>query len=204
MIRTKLLRPGTARRIRDDGCEHAHEADAARNRAVFLEQARHLASWHRQRAENTERKAAGLLGFAGVALTLVGAVVPTLLSPGRVIGSFEVAGALLLGLAALLLLGSGGCALGAMMMRSGQTPGIGDLRVRWTESRSGRDWSESRVLGSFAKQWIEGSGESSPLADLHHEAEKRARWVNWSVALLFSAAVLLTAAILMLIAGGVL
>ncbi len=144
---------------------------------AFLDQARALADWHRQRADGFESKASTVIGFSGVILTLL-----TLTSPpiSDVRGYWQTLLVTLVVLAAAALLVAAVASVLVMKPREYRYAARTQLRREWENYRDDPSLTTAQVLGMLADQLI-CAGDKSPIDTLAEDALDRGRWVRRSV-----------------------
>lgn len=101
--------------------------DAATVQA-FLDQARALADWHRQRADSFETKASTVIGFSGVVLTLLTLTAEPI---GDVTGSWRTPLVALVAVSAATFLGAAVAAVFVMKPRGYRYASREQLRKEW-------------------------------------------------------------------------
>lgn len=144
---------------------------------AFLDQARALADWHRQRADGFESKASTLIGFSGVILTLL-----TLTSPpiSDVRGCWQTLLVVLVVLAAVAFLVAAVAAVVVMKPREYRYAARSQLRREWGNYRDDPSLTTAQIVGMLADQLI-CAGDKSPIDTLAEDALDRGKWVRASV-----------------------
>jgi hypothetical protein len=144
---------------------------------AFLDQARVLADWHRQRADGFESKASTLIGFSGVILTLL-----TLTSSpiSHVRGSWQTLLVILAVLGAVAFLVAAVAAVVVMNPRQYRYAARSQLRREWENYRDHPSLTTAQILGMLADQLI-CAGDKSPIDTLADDALDRGKWVRVSV-----------------------
>src|SRR2546426_5231706 len=130
--------------------EKSPSHDAATVQA-FLEQARALADWHRQRADGFESKAGILIGFSGVILTLLTLTVRPI---DNVHGCWRTTLVMFVVAAAASFLLSSVAAVVVIKPREYRYASRAQLRREWENYRDHLGLSPAQVLGMLADQLI--------------------------------------------------
>lgn len=157
-----------------------HSVEALRG---FLEHARSVAEWHRQRSDNFESKAGTVLGLASVVLVLTTQSVEPI---SDVRGGWQVFLTVLTALGALAFLGSGVFAVRTLRPRKYRYASTKQLRREWIAYRDSAPYKDTQVIGMFADSLICGSpDEPSPIESLVDDANARGKHLGWSIGLLF-------------------
>lgn len=176
----------------DEGIKQEHVS-------VFAEETRYQLELYWRLAEGFERRAATVLGFSGVILSVLIAIRPD----QQVLGSPTVKGVAtaLLGFGAGLLVLAAGLAMLVLRPRRVRVPTLGQLREEW--HGLGRDdipRPPMQIRGTFVDVYIKSPGT---LGSWREDARVRGQWLARSGWALVGATVSVAASLLVqLVTGG--
>lgn len=163
----------------DDPEPPEHSVEVAQS---FLGQARALADWHRQRADNFESKAGSVLGFSGAIIVLSALVVSPI---GEVHGRWQVAMIVGAVLASASFLTSGAFAIAVLWPREYQFASRSQLQTEWMRFQHSAEMTDFQIVGMLADQLICGTDkDKSPLETLVKGATTRGKALQKSIAAL--------------------
>ena len=146
----------------------AHGAD------IFLDHAKWLSEYHRARGRDVQSRGISLLGFTGV---LVG-LLPALLAPVRTLhGEPRHVARALLEVVCVALLTSACCALQTVKARKGPSTQLRDVQTLWKAALDGQPKDDAAT--AFTEWLLHGnSTRPSPLQGESDEASTRAAWLS--------------------------
>lgn len=150
---------------------------------VFLQHAKWLSEYHRARGRDVQSRGVSLLGFTGV---LVG-LLPALLMPLRTLhGEPRYAARALLAAVSLALLSSAVCALQTLRARKGPSTQLKDVQRLWWDTLAGRPQDDAAT--AFTEWLLHGNSTApGPVQGESYEASTRAKWLSRSAASLLVA-----------------
>jgi hypothetical protein len=157
-----------------------HSPDALQ---AFLDQARSLAEWHRQRSDNFESKAGAVLGLAGVILALTTQAIGPV---GDVRGGWQFVLVVLVGLSAIAFVASGVFAVRTLRTMEYRYASTDQLRRVWSEYKAQAGYADTQILGMFADSLICGDSKHlSPIESLKADAKERGKQLGRAIRCLF-------------------
>jgi hypothetical protein len=150
---------------------------------AFLEQARWMADWQWRRGEAFEGKAGRILGFVGIILPLQTAVLRSVITVPNT--TFAWLTAILFAFSALALVTTAVACVMVLKPRTYQSPMTTQVTEQWREYLARGRLSPEAVLGLFADQLLQGSGQHAPVEELRLDAKGRGKWMTIATWALF-------------------
>lgn len=154
---------------------------------AFTDQARWLHASHDRRSEIIGQRAANLLGFTGVITALMPAAIGLGKGHVRYAWPIKITAVTVL----VLLIVTAATCLRVLALRQASVQNGAQLRDQWDRYTHGK--FRGLVQAQIAHSFLGGDPALDPVATSKAEADSRARAYKWSVRLMFTALVVLSA-----------
>lgn len=166
---------------------------------AFREVAVDLVEWHRARGEGVERKAANLLGLAGLALVLVPFAVD---NPAGIGGASRAVLVWSAGAAAGLIVGAAVLCVLILRPRKSLAPESSQFQRAWADFRADRREVAADVHARYADSLLACSdGKPSVLSSIMELSDSKATLLGWAAIIVGAAIVALAAAAVAALTG---